>query len=154
MSPISLISQFLEADHHRCDEQLARAEACAGKNDWSEARNAFNEFDMDLRHHLDMEERILFPAFEETPGTPPGPTSMMRAEHRQICQIMDSMKEALLAQDAEEFAGFADTLHIMMGQHNMKEESVLYPMADRFLAAQANKLVADMRDLHQLSGAT
>lgn len=154
MSTMSQISQFLEADHHHCDEQLAYAETCAGKHDWLEARTAFSSFDTALRRHLDMEEKILFPAFEETPGTPPGPTSMMRAEHKQICRIIDSMKEALLAHDADEFSASADILHIMMGQHNMKEESILYPMADRFLAARANGLIAEMRDLHQLSGAS
>ncbi|KRB68025.1 hemerythrin domain-containing protein [Noviherbaspirillum sp. Root189] len=154
MSSNSLISQFLEADHHRCDEQLARAETCAGKQDWPGAETAFDDFNAKLRHHLDMEEKILFPAFEEAPGTPPGPTSMMRAEHQQIRQIIDSMKEALLAHDADAFAASADILHIMMGQHNMKEESILYPMADRFLAARAKDLIADMQDLHQLSGAS
>jgi hemerythrin-like domain-containing protein len=154
MSLMSPISQFLEADHHHCDEQLALAETCAGKHDWQAARTAFAEFDAALRRHLDMEEKILFPAFEETPGTPPGPTAIMRAEHQQIRQIIDSMKQALMAHDAEEFAASTDILHIMMGQHNMKEESVLYPMADRFLGPRAMDLVADMRTMNQLTGAS
>lgn len=150
---MTTISQYLEADHHRCDAQLALAETSAHKREWLAARTAFGEFDAALRHHLDMEEKVLFPAFEQTPGTPPGPTGMMRSEHRQILEITDSMKEALLADDADEFAACADVLHILMGQHNMKEESILYPMADRFLAARVDELVEEMRELHQLSGA-
>jgi len=42
------------------------------------------------------------------------------------------------------FAGHAETLHILMQQHNMKEEQVLYPMTDRLLGGQAADLVAQM----------
>ena len=148
------ISQYLEADHHHCDGHLATAEICAGKHDWTAANAAFGEFDAALHRHLDMEEKILFPAFEQTPGAPSGPTSVMRSEHKQMRQIIDSMKHALLALDADEFAACADVLHILMGQHNMKEESMLYPMADRFLAGRKDAIIAEMRAVQELSGAT
>lgn len=149
---MATIAQFLESDHHHCDDLLAAAEACAGRQDWEAARSAFGVFDAEMRHHLDMEEEILFPAFERTPGTPPGPTSMMRSEHRQMRQLMDDMKQALLAHELDEFTACADVLHILMGQHNMKEESILYPMADRFLNGRADDIIAEMRSLHLLSG--
>lgn len=148
------ISQFLEADHHHCDGYLATAETCAGKHDWLAAKSAFGEFDAALHRHLDMEEKVLFPAFEQTPGTPPGPTGMMRSEHQQMRQIIDSMKQALLAHDPDEFAACADVLHILMGHHNMKEESILYPMADRFLAGRKDVIIADMQGLHELPTAS
>ena len=34
---------------------------------------------------------------------------------------------------ADEYAGNAETLLIMMQQHNMKEENILYPMCDQHL---------------------
>jgi len=151
---MSTIAQFLEADHHHCDAQLAIAETCAGKQDWPAAQSAFGEFDAAMHRHLDMEEKVLFPAFEQTPGTPSGPTGMMRSEHQQMRQIIDSMKQALLDQDQSEFAACADVLHILMGQHTMKEESILYQMADRFLAGRRDDIIAEMRELHDLSGAS
>jgi hemerythrin-like domain-containing protein len=149
---MSTISQYLESDHHHCDAQLADAESFVGKRAWEAADAAFAEFDASLRRHLEMEEKVLFPAFEQTPGTPSGPTAMMRSEHRQIREIAQNMADALLARDADEFISCADTLRILMGQHNMKEESILYPMSDRFLAARVQEIIADMRDLHHVSG--
>lgn len=147
------ITHYLETDHHRCDARLAIAESCIGKRQWETADTAFEEFRSSLLHHLDMEEQVLFPAFEQTPGTPSGPTIMMRAEHEQIRQIVVAMGDALRARDAEEFSAAADILHIMMGQHNMKEESILYPMADRFLDGQSDDIISGMRDLHHSLGA-
>jgi len=149
---MTTITHYLEADHRYCDEQLAVAETCVAKNSWSAARTAFVEFDRALNRHLDVEETVLFPAFERTPGAPSGPTNMMRAEHQQIRDIVDSMQGALLANDADDFSGHADVLHILMGQHNMKEESVLYPMADRFLAGTAGDVIAGMQNRHDPYG--
>lgn len=145
---MTTITQYLKADHHRCDEHLAAAETCVAEQRWSMAVTAFQHFDAQLRHHLGLEENILFTAFEQTPGTPPGPTGMMRSEHQQIRELAASMKDALMAQDADGFSAEADVLHIMMGQHNMKEESVLYPMADRFLADRAGDIIAAMQRGH------
>jgi iron-sulfur cluster repair protein YtfE (RIC family) len=142
---MSIISEFLEADHHRCDGYLADAETAVRHRDWPVATTSFEAFESGLRQHLFMEENILFPAFEQTPGTPAGPTSMMRSEHRQMLELIDGMKQAIQEQDADDFAANADVLHIMMGQHNMKEESILYPMSDRFLAEKAPSVVEDMR---------
>ena len=36
----------------------------------------------------------------------------------------------------------ADTLLIMMQQHNMKEENILYPMCDQHLAGETPELLA------------
>ena len=39
------------------------------------------------------------------------------------------------------YLGVAETLLIMMQQHNMKEENVLYPMCDQHLAAEMAQVV-------------
>ena len=49
--------------------------------------------------------------------------------------------EALAAQDAEDYAGNAETLLILTQQHNMKEENVLYPMCDQHLAGETAGIV-------------
>ena len=149
---MTTIAHYLGADHRCCDEQIVAAETWAARHNWRAAITAFLEFDSALRCHLDIEESILFPAFEQAPGVPPGPTGMMRAEHQQIRDLADSMKAALLANDADAFSAGADVLHILMGQHNMKEESVLYPMADRFLAGRAGDVIAEMQRKHNRSG--
>ena len=51
---------------------------------------------------------------------------------------------ARAAQDADAYSGEAETLLIMMQQHNMKEENMLYPMCDQRLTDQTEALLADM----------
>ena len=65
---------------------------------------------------------------------------------REIRELMDAAAAAIEARDADEYAGYAETTHIMIQQHNMKEENVLYPMCDQHLAGESAWLVARMRE--------
>jgi hemerythrin-like domain-containing protein len=64
-----------------------------------------------------------------------GPTEVMRGEHRQMRDLLGQMKGALASKDSDAFGGAADTLLILMQQHNMKEENILYPMCDNALGS-------------------
>ena len=46
--------------------------------------------------------------------------------------------------EGHEYFGIAETLLIMMQQHNMKEENILYPMCDQHLAEEAEELVQQL----------
>jgi iron-sulfur cluster repair protein YtfE (RIC family) len=65
---------------------------------------------------------------------------------------MLAAQNALTARDVDEYAGNAETLLIMMHQHNMKEENVLYPMCDRHLKDQIDTLIPRLQEV--LSKAT
>ena len=74
-----------------------------------------------------------------------GPTAVMRMEHRQILQMLESLQDALARRDRNDCLGLTETLLMLMQQHNAKEENILYPMSDRVLGARAAGLVADMQ---------
>ena len=57
-----------------------------------------------------------------------GPTQVMRMEHQQMRALVQDLDNALAAQDKDEYLGLSETLMVMMQQHNMKEEMMLYPM--------------------------
>jgi hemerythrin-like domain-containing protein len=82
----------------------------------------------------------LFPAFEAASGMAGGPTQVMRHEHAQMRDLLEQMRGALARRAADTFAGAAETLLILMQQHNMKEENILYPMCNNSLASQAEGL--------------
>jgi hemerythrin-like domain-containing protein len=94
-----------------------------------------------------MEERVLFPGFEAKTGQTMGPTQVMRAEHVQMRDLMGQMQAALAAEHEDTYLGLSETLNMLMQQHNLKEENVLYPMADRVLAAERDGLIGRMDDL-------
>jgi iron-sulfur cluster repair protein YtfE (RIC family) len=127
------ISSFLGNDHDRCDDLFSQAEQSIDAQDWDQAGRDFAAFRTTLEQHLSAEEEVLFPAFEQATGSSAGPTSVMRTEHAQMRDILSQMAEALEQRDATDFLGGSETLNIMMQQHNLKEESILYPMCDRAL---------------------
>ncbi|MBE9560344.1 MAG: hemerythrin domain-containing protein [Proteobacteria bacterium] len=133
------IRQFMAQDHRNCDLFFAKAESAAASNDWEAATHALDEFIHAMERHLDIEEQTLFPAFERETGVLTGPTEMMRMEHDQMRTLFTEMKEAMEQQDSDEYLGVAETLLILMQQHNMKEEQILYSMMDQRLAEDVDQ---------------
>jgi hemerythrin-like domain-containing protein len=73
-----------------------------------------------------------------------GPTQMMRFEHTQMRALSASMLEAAETKDRDSFLSSSETLLVLMQQHNIKEEQVLYPMSDGHLADEAGGIIARM----------
>jgi hemerythrin-like domain-containing protein len=67
---------------------------------------------------------------------------MMRIEHADMRELLEQLRAALGAADAAEFLGLADTLNVLIQQHNLKEEQVLYALLDEALPAAADELLA------------
>lgn len=131
---MTTIRSFMTDDHRHCDDLFAEAEQAVAKKDMVLARAAFGRFQSAMLAHFDGEEKTLFSAFEAKTGMSTGPTRMMRMEHEQIRGLMNDAVDALKAGKSEDYLGLADTLVIMMQQHNMKEENILYPMCDQHLS--------------------
>jgi hemerythrin-like domain-containing protein len=133
----------LQDHHHQCDTLFARAEHTAEQGDWGACSSAFGEFAMQMERHFQIEEGVLFPAFEAATGIRSGPTEMMRMEHGQMRGLLVQMAANLAVRDAEDFGGNAETLLILMQQHNIKEENILYPLCDRTLGTAVGETVAE-----------
>ncbi|MEN8302569.1 MAG: hemerythrin domain-containing protein [Campylobacterota bacterium] len=143
---MSTIKEFLSADHSRCDEIFAKMEEKAGES-LSSAKELCEEFKNETEKHFQMEERVMFVEFENKTGMTQGPTAMMRQEHTQMRTLMSQMLEAIDADNADKFFGLSETLMILMQQHNMKEEQMLYPMAQQHLSAESDRIVDMMESL-------
>lgn len=135
---------YLGDDHHQCDALFAAAESEVASGHWPPAREALTRFLAAMRRHFAMEEDVLFPAFEQRTGSRAGPTEIMRMEHGQMRELMEGMRHAADASDREAFLGLSETLNLLMQQHNVKEENMLYPMSDRVLANTRDQLIRDM----------
>lgn len=140
------IRDLLGVHHRQCDELFAAVEQDIEAADWEKAAADFVRFRDSVLRHFEAEESVLFPAFEARTGMTHGPTAVMRSEHAQIRELMEAAAAAIAARDADDYAGYAETTHIMTQQHNMKEENVLYPMCDQHLAGASAALVARMRE--------
>jgi iron-sulfur cluster repair protein YtfE (RIC family) len=141
---MSTILDFLGSDHRACDDLFASAEAAVAKKDWASARSLFGQFQAAMARHFAMEEDVLFPAFESHTGMISGPTEVMRMEHTQMRDLLQEMDKAVAASNQAGFLGLSETLNMLMQQHNLKEENMLYPMSDRVLGSVSDNLIHDM----------
>jgi hemerythrin-like domain-containing protein len=140
--PMTSFSALLIQDHRRCDDLFARTVERISRGDWTEADHALTEFIRAMEHHLRFEEENLFPAFEQAMGNRAGPTQATRQEHEQMRALFRDMQECLRQRDVNRYLGVSETLLILMKQHNMKEEHILYHLADQALGEQGPALAA------------
>ncbi|HHH40139.1 MAG TPA: hemerythrin domain-containing protein [Sedimenticola sp.] len=141
---MSSITETMTADHRHCDEIFARAEELVANRDWEQATTRYGEFRDAMEHHFSMEEEALFPRFEARVGNAMGPTQVMRMEHIQMRKLFDDMGEAVQQQDRDRYLGLSETLMMLMQQHNMKEEQMLYPMTDQVFGGEAADVLGEM----------
>ena len=138
-----IISQFMIQEHRDCDTEFAAAEQAVAKGDWSEAETKFLAFSNHTLQHFKREEEELFPAFETQTGSTEGPTQVMRYEHEQVKGLIGKMAGALESQDSDAYLSLCESMMILLQQHNMKEEQMLYAMCDRVLAPELKKSTLD-----------
>ena len=141
------IAHYLSEDHEHCDTLFAEAENAVGQMNWQAAADHYAEFMRATLRHFAREETILFPEFEARTGMAGGPTQVMRLEHEQMRDALEGMAAAVSGHDADGYLGLAETLLMLMRQHNLKEERILYPMADQAMSDTAAALVARMADV-------
>lgn len=142
-----MILEFMRNDHRACDDFYTKAENALSAKETDKAKEFFETFYRVTNHHFDMEERELFIAFEQRTGMMGGPTQMMRYEHQQLRSLLESMKSALNENRHNDFFGIGESMMIMLQQHNMKEEQMLYPMMDRALEDSAEGMIQKLREM-------
>ncbi len=135
---------FFTQDHRDCDSAWAAVEQAVETN--AGAAEAFQHFDRAMQRHLGMEEEVLFPALEQATGMQGGPTMVMRQEHKQMRAVLDQMRGAAEAGEFDALLDHGDTLLMLIQQHNMKEEGMLYPLAERMLSGSWQQLAARLAE--------
>lgn len=142
------ITETMSADHRRCDTLLSEAEESISKSKWAVGGSQFNAFKAAMKRHFAIEEEALFPGLEKWAGQGMGPTQVMRTEHVQMRQLLLDMEASVSREEKDRYLGLSETLMIIMQQHNMKEENMLYPMVDREFGDQST---AVLREIEQWS---
>ena len=134
-----IISQFMIQEHRDCDTEFAEAEQAAANGDWDKAEEKFITFSNDTLTHFKREEDELFPAFEAQTGSSEGPTQVMRYEHEQVKGLIGKLAHALEDKDKDAYLSLCESMMILLQQHNMKEEQMLYAMCDRVLPPETKE---------------
>ena len=139
--PHSILDMFGD-EHRRCDDLFADAESAAQQGDAALTADLFSRYELGLQRHFTMEEEGFFAELDKRMGfMGGGPTMVMREEHQQMRGMLRRMAGAVEQGDLEEFLGACETMLYLMEQHNMKEEQMLYAMADDAFGADTDALL-------------
>ncbi|MCR4283713.1 MAG: hemerythrin domain-containing protein [Parcubacteria group bacterium] len=134
------ITQFMQSDHKRLDGLFEKFRELKNESP-QEAKQNFCPFRRELFVHIGWEEEILFPIFEEKTGMKDnGPTSVMRAEHIEIKDLLDRIREEIKAGNFNtgEMESILDSI---LRSHNDKEENLLYPWIDQSIKEEERKAI-------------
>jgi len=143
---VETISEILTKDHKRIDDIYSEVENFIVKKSWDEAGLKVSEFSSALNNHLQAEEECLFNEFERKTGNTMGPTQVMRMEHDQMRQFVTQISRAITEKNYSACAGNMETLMILIQQHNMKEENMLYRMCDQILSDIQEKIIMQIKE--------
>ncbi|WP_373029887.1 hemerythrin domain-containing protein [Sulfurovum sp.] len=143
-----IISSYMKNEHRECDTLFAASEEAVAQGEWEVAGEKFLAFSNKTFTHFKKEEESLFPAFEAQTGMIEGPTQVMRYEHDQVRSLIGQMAEALEQKDKDAYLSLAESMMILLQQHNMKEEQMLYAMCDRALPPELKESTLEaMKDM-------
>jgi hemerythrin-like domain-containing protein len=143
-----IITNYMRDEHRACDELFVGAEKFVIDGDFQKAQEEFLLFADETLRHFKKEEDELFPTFEEITGSDEGPTRVMRFEHDQVRGLMGKMAEAIENNDKDSYLSLAESMMILLQQHNMKEEQMLYTMCDRVMSPDVKeKTINAMKEI-------
>lgn len=124
------LADALACEHRKIDEGIERFVAQPSSTEDHEPLTAAIAA---LRRHIYLEEEILFPALSADGGAGlVAPIFVMLREHAQIWQTLDELERGAVAGTSDGLQ-LCHQLLVQLQHHNMKEERILYPEADRTL---------------------
>lgn len=132
--------------HRHCDDLFSQVEISVTRKEWAQAEEKFQQFDHALKRHLEMEETILFPVFKRTMHNSAVPIGMLQLDHQHIRMMAGRLYESLCRCDPVDFMIHTETFTILMQEHSIKEEDMLYPLLDRILSGNIGEIVHAMHE--------
>jgi hemerythrin-like domain-containing protein len=146
------LSDVMGGDHHDLDDCWERLQGIP-ESDRAARRVLFDVFRADLLQHIDVEEELLFPQMLNQDPSLRSLVERLLEEHREIKETLER-----LARDIEggskAVGDLAFELTNVLGEHNSREESSVYPWLDDHLApAQVLEAMSRLgsRESHQPS---
>lgn len=137
--------EFMTNDHRACDEEFGKIEELVSSGEFEGAKAAFSAYKAHTLKHFSQEEDLLFVEFTNATGISGGPVEVMTYEHNQMRGVLEQLQDAIESGNADSFFGLSEAMMIMLQQHNMKEEQMLYNMIQMHLNDKNDELVEKLR---------
>ncbi|HZY91982.1 MAG TPA: hemerythrin domain-containing protein [Thermoplasmata archaeon] len=137
-------SQLLSDDHRELDQEFEEFKSTP-LSEIVQRRERFGRFSTELRHHIAVEERLLFPILEEGEPSRRALVDLMLDEHRRIEKTLQEISLRLEV-SPEPTDDLEFELINVLWAHNAREEESVYPWFDTNLSRdQAKKVDQEFR---------
>jgi hemerythrin-like domain-containing protein len=146
------LSEVMGGDHHDLDDRWERLQGTP-ESERAARRELFDAFRADLLHHIEIEEDLLFPQMLNQDASLRGLVERLLEEHREIEETLERLAREIDT-GSKAVDDLAFELKNILGEHNAREESSVYPWLDDHLApAQVLEAVGRLgpRDSHEPS---
>ncbi|MGD9599371.1 MAG: hemerythrin domain-containing protein [Steroidobacteraceae bacterium] len=131
----TLPGPFLEGQHHAIDAGVQGFLAGTATREALAASLAL------LREHIHIEEAVLFPPLASAGLAMP--VFVMKREHGQMWPLIERLAAACeTAEIGDDLRESCEQLMMLLNMHNPKEETILYPAADRHAGADPGFMAA------------
>jgi len=149
---MNITSNWLVHDHDKYDALLDECEVAAEVGEWKNAKRLFQEFVTDLKLHMQMEDEVLYPLFQEKNGDPEGIITHLSEEHDYLARLVHDLAYIINANDFDHFLDSLSPLHRAMKQHNEHEESVFLNMANQSILMRRDEIMERLHSVQNKQG--
>lgn len=131
---------WLVHDHSLYEDLLTECQGAVESEDWRSADEIFNKLIKHLKHHMALEEEVLYPAYDATVSHSPAPTEALQDEHDRLVAMVCDIARVIRNRDSEHMLDCLEQLEKAMIIHHEREEDIFLPMASHILEANREQL--------------
>jgi iron-sulfur cluster repair protein YtfE (RIC family) len=124
-----MISDTLNADHHRLEAVLSEAVIAARSANWHVYQKRFEALNAALLEHIAYEDNELFPRVARLLG--PEVLGALRGEHRRLQASLQKLVETERAVDPEGWLALLEGMAALLREHHASELRICYPVVAR-----------------------
>lgn len=145
-------NNWLIHDHHKYDEMLTECELAADMADWKDAIQLFDKFTTELKLHMQLEDEVLYPLFEEKQSDDDDEMSILHEEHENLMRLLRDLVCVIKTKNIEHFMDSLVPLHEVMNEHNEHEEMVFEHLGSDSLLTRHDEITERLSAIKSQKG--
>ncbi|AOU98030.1 hypothetical protein BI364_08705 [Acidihalobacter yilgarnensis] len=120
--------QAFLGEHREMETRLKNVGQHAAQGEWRMAASVVESQKAHLLHHIDVEERVVYPAFEsQTDDEGRRTLAFLRKRHLELPVFFDELADAIADHDEESLNDTLETLLRIIADHHQTEEKDVFP---------------------------
>lgn len=145
-------TNWLVHDHRKYDEMLTQCEMAAEMADWKDAVRLFNEFTSDLKLHMQLEDEVLYPLFEQKEADSEDEMTELHEEHETLVRLLRDLVCVIQTKNIDHFMESLLPLHETMNEHNKHEEAVFRRLGSDSLLTHRDEIMEKLSAVQNKEG--